>query len=220
MTWNIEILTVDQTFQIFPPFILDDMVTFAQGGEATAAVDMVASTLVNIRKELRFSCLLKPYLVLLDAVVQKGRKTWKTLVENASVTQDLPPAWRLKVMGIDERSPFSRHYGCLVGEYNSTGVCVGLPKRIDRPVYSHPEMRDDAGGKVLFGDSTHDVRKKTDGDVCSKYFDTYVICRIFWKVEKLISPLQMACRCRSDWWYSRDVVSSWHLSRLSHHAHG
>lgn len=93
------------------------MVTFAQGGEATAAVDMVASIPVNIKKELRFSCLLKPYLVLLDAAVQKGRKTWETLVENASVTQDLPPAWRLKVMEIDERSPFSRHDGSLVGEY-------------------------------------------------------------------------------------------------------
>ncbi|AAW46020.2 expressed protein [Cryptococcus deneoformans JEC21] len=150
------------------------MVTFAQGGEATAAVDMVASIPVNIKKELRFSCLLKPYLVLLDAAVQKGRKTWETLVENASVTQDLPPAWRLKVMEIDERSPFSRHDGSLVGEYNSAGVCLGLPKRIDRPVYSHPDMRDDARRKVLFGDSTHDVRKKTDGDVCSKYFDTWL----------------------------------------------
>lgn len=155
------------------------MVTFAQGGEATAAVDMVASIPANIKKELRFSCLLKPYLVLLDTAVQKGRKTWETLVENASVTQDLPPAWRLKVMEIDERSPFSRHDGSLVGEYNSAGVCLGLPKRIDRPVYSHPDMRDDARRKVLFGDSTHDVRKKTDGDVCSKYFDTYVICRLF-----------------------------------------
>lgn len=67
-----------------PPFILGDMVTFAYGGEATAAV--VASTLINIRKESRFSCLLKPYLVLLDVVVQKGRKAWETLVENASVT--------------------------------------------------------------------------------------------------------------------------------------
>lgn len=84
MAWNFKILTVDQTFQVLPPFILGDMVTFAYGGEATAAV--VASTLINIRKESRFSCLLKPYLVLLDVVVQKGRKAWETLVENASVT--------------------------------------------------------------------------------------------------------------------------------------
>lgn len=86
MAWNFKILTVDQTFQVLPPFILGDMVTFVHGGEATAAVDMVASTLINIRKELRFSCLLKSYLVLLDVVVQKGRKAWETLVENASVT--------------------------------------------------------------------------------------------------------------------------------------
>lgn len=48
----------------------------------------------------------------------------------------------------------------------------GLPKILNRPVYTHPDMRDDAGIKVLFGGPRRDVRKKTGGDVCSKYFDT------------------------------------------------
>lgn len=83
-------------------------------------------------------------------------------------------------MGIDERSPFSAYYECLVGECNSTGVCGGLPKRIDRPVYSHSDMRDDAGKKgVVSGLSTHDTRKNNSGDVYSNHFDTYVLCRVF-----------------------------------------
>lgn len=64
-------------------------------------------------------------------------------------------------MGIDERSPFSAYYECLVGECNSTGVCGGLPKRIDRPVYSHSDMRDDARKKVLFRDSLHMILGRT-----------------------------------------------------------